>query len=107
MSTIPTPAVSRALARAVRGWLDHLDVERGVARNTLVSYTRDLDRYLDYLARQGVSTPENVTEAHVSGFLADLRAGSPGRMPLSASSAARPGRSGRRRATAQDPAAVA
>ena len=89
MSTIPTPAVSRALARAVRGWLDHLDVERGVARNTLVSYTRDLDRYLDYLARQGVSTPENVTEAHVSGFLADLRAGSPGRMPLSASSAAR------------------
>jgi integrase/recombinase XerD len=89
MSTIPTPAVSRALARAVRGWLDHLDVERGVAHNTLVSYTRDLDRYLDYLARQGVSTPENVTEAHVSGFLADLRAGSPGRMPLSASSAAR------------------
>lgn len=98
-ATQPTPAdesaapavvpVPRELARAVRGWLDHLDVERGVARNTLVSYTRDLDRYLDYLARAGVRGPGEVTEAHVAGFLAQVRSGSPGRMPLSAPSAAR------------------
>ena len=85
-AVVPVP---RELARAVRGWLDHLDVERGVARNTLVSYTRDLDRYLDYLARAGVRGPGEVTEAHVAGFLAQVRSGSPGRMPLSAPSAAR------------------
>ena len=79
-ATHPTPAeesaapavvpVPRELARAVRGWLDHLDVERGVARNTLVSYTRDLDRYLDYLARAVVRWPGEVTAGHVPRFLA-------------------------------------
>jgi len=85
----PVAPVPRELARAVRTWLDHLDVERGVAENTLTSYGRDLDRYLEHLTAVGVSTPEEVTEAHVSGFLAALREGSPGRMPLSAASAAR------------------
>ena len=89
-ASAPPPAqVPRALARAARSWLDHLDVERGVARNTLAAYGRDLDRYLAYLTGLGVGSPQEVTESHVAGFLADLRTGSHGRMPLSASSAAR------------------
>ncbi|MBM0235831.1 site-specific integrase, partial [Micromonospora sp. STR1_7] len=32
-----------ALRRAVRAYLDHLTVERGLSPNTLVSYRRDLD----------------------------------------------------------------
>jgi len=89
-ASAPPPApVPRTLARAARSWLDHLDVERGVARNTLAAYGRDLDRYLAYLTGLGVGSPQEVTETHVAGFLADLRTGSHGRMPLSASSAAR------------------
>ena len=34
------------LAAELRGYLDHLAVERGVARNTMLSYRRDLHRYL-------------------------------------------------------------
>ena len=42
-----------APARVVASYLDHLAVERGVAANTLLSYRRDLDRYLDYLDAAG------------------------------------------------------
>ena len=41
------------LARAVRTYLDHLAVERGLAVNTLSSYRRDLRRYLEHLDRPG------------------------------------------------------
>ncbi len=77
------------IERAVRGWLDHLEVERGVADNTLASYRRDLARYTAHLADRGVTDPRSVTEAHVTDFLAGLREGSPDHPPLAASSAGR------------------
>ena len=77
------------MERAVRGWLDHLEVERGVSDNTLKSYRRDLARYTAYLAGKGVGEPREVTENHVSDFLATLREGSAEHQPLAASSAAR------------------
>ena len=80
---------SSAVERAARGWLNHLDVERGVAANTLKSYRRDLARYAAYLAAQGVNDPGAIAEAHVSDFLASLREGTPDHPPLAASSAAR------------------
>ena len=80
---------SSAVERAARGWLNHLDVERGVAANTLKSYRRDLARYAAYLASKGVHDPAAVTEAHVSDFLATLREGTADHPPLAASSAAR------------------
>ena len=80
---------SSAVERAIRGWLNHLDVERGVAANTLTSYRRDLARYAAYLASNGVQDPSGITEAHVGDFLATLREGSADHPPLAASSAAR------------------
>ncbi|MFC6285369.1 site-specific tyrosine recombinase XerD [Nocardioides sp. GCM10027113] len=77
------------LAHAVRTYLDHLSVERGLAANTLTSYRRDLRRYREYLAEQDVQRLDEVTEATVSGFLLRLREGGGDHPPLSATSAAR------------------
>ncbi|MBD3784947.1 MAG: site-specific integrase, partial [Micrococcales bacterium] len=80
----PTP-----VGRAVDAWLTHLDVERGVSANTLAAYRRDLARWAGHLAAAGVTRPEEVTEAHVTEFLARLREGDAEHRPLAASSAAR------------------
>jgi integrase/recombinase XerD len=73
----------------VRGYLDHLTVERGLAVNTLRAYRRDLARYLQALAAAGVDHLDRVTPAHVAAYLAALREGDGGRPPLAAASAAR------------------
>ena len=70
-------------------YLDHLAVERGLAANTLLSYRRDLRRYLSYLAGAGISDLAAVAEVDVASFLARLREGDDGHPPLSASSAGR------------------
>lgn len=75
--------------RAVRTYLDHLTVEKGLAPNTLTSYRRDLRRYREHLAAAGIETLDQVTEATVAEFLIRLREGSADHPPLSASSAAR------------------
>jgi integrase/recombinase XerD len=42
--------VQGSVQRAVRTYLDHLVVERGVSAHTLAAYRRDLDRYASWLA---------------------------------------------------------
>ncbi|TDB76983.1 site-specific integrase, partial [Micromonospora sp. KC721] len=78
-----------ALRRAVRGYLDHLTVERGLSANTLSSYRRDLARYLDTLTAAGVTDLAAVDAGQVEAHLARLRAGDDGHPPLAVSSAAR------------------
>jgi integrase/recombinase XerD len=80
---------SAELSSALRGYLDHLAVERGVARNTLLSYRRDLQRYLLFLASSGRRAVDEITATDVSDYLATLRTGSDGHPALAASSAAR------------------
>jgi integrase/recombinase XerD len=75
--------------RSVRSWLTHLDVERGLSANTLKAYRRDLARWTAYLAVVGVADPAEVSEQHVSEFLARLREGDEDHPPLAANSAAR------------------
>lgn len=81
--------VPPALQAAVTGYLDHLAVERGTARNTLDSYRRDLRRYADHLARSGLTDLDQVGEQHVTSFLVSLREGGYGGPPLAPASAAR------------------
>jgi integrase/recombinase XerD len=83
------PAGPSALVRAVRTYLDHLVVERGLAENSVKSYRRDLRRYLGYLDGVGVSDLDQITEQTVSGFLMALREGDQEHQPLSATSAGR------------------
>jgi integrase/recombinase XerD len=81
--------VPAAITDALRVYLDHLVVERGIAENTLRSYRRDLRRYAEYLAGRGVRDLGEVAESDVGEFLATLREGEAGRPPLAAASAAR------------------
>jgi integrase/recombinase XerD len=69
-------------------FLDHLTVERGLSRNTLLAYRRDLHRYVDFLQQTGKS-PLSANERDIEDFLIFLRTGSETYPPLSASSAAR------------------
>jgi integrase/recombinase XerD len=77
------------LVRAVRTYLDHLAVERGLADNTLKSYRRDLRRYLGFLQSLGIEDLPQVTEQTVAGFLMALREGDAEHPPLGAASAGR------------------
>ena len=77
------------VARAVRSYLDHLVVERGLADNTLKSYRRDLRRYVAWLADHGVDGLDGVREEMVTAFLVALREGDADHPPLSAGSAGR------------------
>ena len=78
-----------SLQRAVRTYLDHLVVERGLADNTLQSYRRDLRRYAGWLGHRGVGELAAVREADVTDFLMALREGDADHPPLGAGSAAR------------------
>ncbi len=69
------------MTRAIQAYLDHLTVERGLSRNTLLSYRRDLERYAEAL---GPSDLADVTATDITQHLIELRAGQ-----LSAASAAR------------------
>lgn len=74
---------------AVRDYLAHLTIERGLSPNTIAAYRRDLSRYLVYLEGAERSAPRDVTERDVEDFVLVLRTGSDGAATLSASSAAR------------------
>jgi integrase/recombinase XerD len=77
------------LVRAVRTYLDHLVVERGLAENSVTSYRRDLRRYLEHLDKAGIDRLDDITEQTVSDFLMALREGDADHRALSASSAGR------------------
>jgi integrase/recombinase XerD len=77
------------LAEDIRGYLQHLMVERGLAANTVESYRRDLRRYESVLAGRGRTRIAEVTPDDVAEFLASLREGDPEHAALAVSSAAR------------------
>src|SRR5579859_5852369 len=82
-------ATSQTVSAAVRAYLEHLGVERGLAANTIESYQRDLRRYCAALAGRGKGRLGDVTPADVAEFLAWLREGDAEHEALAVSSAAR------------------
>jgi integrase/recombinase XerD len=77
------------VAGAIRRYLDHLTVERGLAAHTIEAYRRDLRRYGSTLAGAGRTQIGDVTTADVAEYLARLREGDEQHQPLAASSAGR------------------
>jgi len=75
--------------RAVRGYLQYLTVERGLADNTVQSYQRDLRRYLLFLHGRGRQRLADVTGLDVAEFRGALHAGDAEHPPLAAASVGR------------------
>ena len=57
-----------SLQRSVDGYLRHLTIERGMAKNTLLAYKRDLAKYLEALEKVGISDSAEITEMVVRNF---------------------------------------
>lgn len=56
----------------VDAYLDHLRIERALARNTVESYARDLAKLLEVAEREGIASPDGVDLALVSTYMVDL-----------------------------------
>ena len=76
--------VSAEWQDALRGFMDYVHLEQGLAENTVSAYSRDLDRYAAVLDARGVRTPVDVSQADVSALLQLL-----GDLGLEATSVAR------------------
>lgn len=51
-------------------FLNYLSVERGLAKNTLMAYGRDLEVYAAALAeKQGIQNPEEVRREHITSYM--------------------------------------
>ncbi|MBF0253779.1 MAG: site-specific tyrosine recombinase XerD [Candidatus Omnitrophica bacterium] len=53
----------------VNRFMNVLSVERGLSKNTLAAYRRDLQSYTRFMMRQGKTRPDDVMAADIRGFL--------------------------------------
>lgn len=60
-----------ALEADVRAFVSYLRVEKALAQNTIDSYRRDLEKFLEFLAPQKLDTPD-ITRSHLVNYLASL-----------------------------------
>jgi rhamnose utilization protein RhaD (predicted bifunctional aldolase and dehydrogenase) len=56
------------LSALVDAFLSHAQLELGLADNTIQAYSRDLARFADFLAGEGVSRASELGPAHLVGF---------------------------------------
>lgn len=61
---------SYPLERCRDEYLAYLAVERGLSRNTLDAYRRDLEAYLGFLAERGICDPDAIARGDVEDFVA-------------------------------------
>jgi len=57
----------------IEAFLDYLRVEKGLKNNTISAYYHDLNKYLDFLRRRGITTVEKITKREITEFLFSLR----------------------------------
>lgn len=59
--------------KELQSFIHYLSVERGLARNTLESYERDLTQFIDYVQSQGVQSLPQVGKIHIVNFLLRMK----------------------------------
>ena len=60
--------MANPVERLIATYLDHLHVERGLSGHTVAGYRRDLGRYAEHLAAQGITDADAVTPAHITAY---------------------------------------
>ncbi|MBI3193700.1 MAG: site-specific tyrosine recombinase XerD [Ignavibacteriae bacterium] len=60
------------MQKHLSSYLNFLNFEKSVSKNTYQSYHLDLKRYLAYLDSDGITSIENITDDFISSFLASL-----------------------------------
>lgn len=66
------PDPQAELSAVVDGFLGHVSVERGLARNTVEAYARDLAAFTSFLEEVGVANLADLQRGHISGFVRAL-----------------------------------
>lgn len=59
--------------RTLKDFIYYVSVEKGLAKNTLESYSRDLSGYISYLQQSGVSAMEESSRGNIVGYLLSLK----------------------------------
>jgi integrase/recombinase XerD len=57
----------------VQEYIRYLQLEKNASRNTIASYSLDMARYLQFLRKHNIKSPDAVTDAHMTRFVAHLR----------------------------------
>lgn len=57
-----------SISRQIDSYLRHLTVERGMSKNTLAAYRRDLDRYQEFLTERNIASVDAISEQLVTNF---------------------------------------
>jgi integrase/recombinase XerD len=61
------------MKKYLQTFIHYLSVERGLSRNTLESYERDVTQYLDFIHKAGVVSLEQSTKADITRYLLELK----------------------------------
>ena len=61
--------MANSLDNQIDNYITHLRVERHLAAHTVESYSHDLRRLAQFLAKQGIDSPDKVAETHLLPFL--------------------------------------
>ncbi|MGX4584736.1 site-specific tyrosine recombinase XerD [Paenibacillus chitinolyticus] len=54
-------------------FMDYLEHEKGLSRNTLESYARDLQQYIEFLEQQNIRTLGKTSKVHVVSYISRLK----------------------------------
>ncbi len=78
MATAPSVPETRRITDLTFDFLGHLELERGLSRNTLEAYRSDLQQYADFLERHELD-PLAVKTTDLTAFISELATGTPER----------------------------
>src|SRR5450759_4051219 len=69
---VDTSQAPAAFANDIEAYLGFISLERGLAKNTIVAYRRDLDQAAQFFARRGAADWRAVTGAQAAEWLHSL-----------------------------------
>src|SRR5690554_2804034 len=61
------------MKKDLQTFIQYISVERGLARNTLESYERDLTLYIEYLIKQQLQSMNETRKTHITHYLLELK----------------------------------